>query len=532
MYKLKATIILVLLCVPVLGNSQTGDDSGAGRAEELLGLADQAWANDDHNTAVDFYQEALNIANALEDKPLIARVSVRLADFISATSYVTYCIRYRQTAADIYRELGDSLAEMDQLLLLGPVFNAQRDYVGAEKVFSRSLQLARGLKTQTSEYVALSGLAVAVAGTGDTDAARSLFGEALAYHRAENDSSQVAEMLLGLAGLETGTEGLSRSSDMRREAALIYQRLGLRQKEASALLDLGLLWQAGGQYDSSLVYLGQSRTIFRALENRVSEITILAYQSVALHMRGDSSATRDSLGTVREMIEGSADAYRRAWGAYFVATQLKTVEAFDLAAGFFSLAVAGYRDNDGDRRGEALCLAEQGLCYVETDRIDSALVLLNEALVLNRDMGESVQETMTLEYIGLAHSRSGDIDSALDNLRQAREIHRETGAFTLEAANLLTTGNVQVEHGLYSEAVASYHAALDLHERFDHPVGRVSLLGALAEVSVAAGELDQAEQYCQKALDLIDSNRFLRYRKEITNLLAKIRLLKNDPGGE
>jgi tetratricopeptide (TPR) repeat protein len=271
--------------------------------------------------------------------------------------------------------------------------------------------------------------------------------QALAWARAERASllacldhatgtgqdARVTALTAGLAGL-LRHDGPWAEAITRHTAAIEAARhLGDRLGQASALNDLGDVWQLMSDYPAAAQALEQALGIYRDLGDRLGQANALRDLGVVRRATGDypaaARAHEQALGLYRDVGDrlGQANALRelgvgrRATGDYPAAAQ-----ALEQALGI-------YRDL-GNRGGEAESLNERGTLYRVSGELAQAQGCHQRALELARAIATSWDEAHALAGLGRCALAAGHATQAEVLLRQALEIFQRIGA--AEAADV------------------------------------------------------------------------------------------------
>jgi tetratricopeptide (TPR) repeat protein len=96
-------------------------------------------------------------------------------------------------------------------------------------------------------------------------------------------------------------------------------------------------------------------------------------------------------------------------------------------------------------------------------RPDEALKYLNEALVIDREIGHKQGEAINLGNIGIIYQTMGRLDEALKYLNETLEYWRQTDNIGEEAKYLKIIGDIYLSKGKIEEAVYIYRDALDIY---------------------------------------------------------------------
>jgi putative two-component system response regulator len=128
----------------------------------------------------------------------------------------------------------------------------------------------------------------------------------------------------------------------------------------------------------------------------------------------------------------------------------------------------------------------------EHDDIDSARVMVQQARVLARTLGDEQAEAEALYQLASLAHYDGHADEAFAVAVDARDLARRSGALVVEVWALNLIGIVHFAAGNRSEALACSLRALELYRTTDHRVDEGNLLNSIAAIHHALGDTDRA----------------------------------------
>ena len=164
-----------------------------------LGLVSQAQG--DNDTARKYYQQSLDLAQALGDRQVIASILGNLG--IAARSQGDYAAarQFFQDSLELAQALGDRQVIANILLNLGNVAGSQGDYDAARKYYQQSLDLAQALGDRQVIAKILGNLGIVAKSQGDYDSARKYYQQTLDLAQTLGDRQVIATILLNLGNV-------------------------------------------------------------------------------------------------------------------------------------------------------------------------------------------------------------------------------------------------------------------------------------------------------------------------------------------
>ncbi|HDQ73810.1 MAG TPA: tetratricopeptide repeat protein, partial [Chloroflexi bacterium] len=299
--------------------------------------------------------------------------------------------------------------------------------------------------------------------TGDYPGAIGAAQNAIAFSQATQDVACEANGYQKW-GFALWRQGNYAEAHRRLERALALAReVGERQIEALSLRDLGVVFSIQGGFARGLDYTRAALEIFRETGNRPDEGLTLNNMGVMFSEQGD---------------------YLRA-------------------IDYFEQTVQVAREI-GDRLGETLALANLGGMYTSLGDLARGRAYYEQALHMSREIGDRMDEGLTLSNLGLLFHFLGDDESALGYARQAVRVTQEIGAKREMAYAQMSLGEALIGLGCLVKAAEAYQVALTLWHELGQSDVVTSVLAGLARVSLAQGDLTQAQVYVEDVLERLD----------------------------
>jgi len=156
-------------------------------------------------------------------------------------------------------------------------------------------------------------------------------------------------------------------------------------------------------------------------------------------------------------------------------------------------------------------------------RWEEALEDIQEALELERTLGQSEGEAFCLQARGETLASLGRVAEAREDARTAVTSLREFGNRMWLAKSLQALGQVEEAAGNLEAAEAAMREAVEVAAGF--PLSRSLAAARLASVLVARGDLDSAQEYAQRAV--MEGVPLVCYEARL--VLGQIAVLRGDP---
>ncbi len=315
----------------------------------------------------------------------------------------------------------------------------------------------------------------------------------------------------------------------------------LRQTQGETLNELGLVYEALGQYDAALQAHQESLAIHRALSDRQGEGVALSnigiiysrtseyakalemYQQALKLLRavGDREAEAATLSAMGRVYRNLSN-YPQALALYQQALKIQQeipnprgeattlnnlgvtytyLDDYPQALKVYEQALAIHRQL-GDRRAEGLLLSNVGSVYDSQGKYATALSYYEQALAIRREIGDRAGEGSTLNSLGFMYDNLGQYEQALKVYQQALTVRREIGDRSGEGITLNNMGRLHNSLKQLDQALTAYQQALAVHQAVGNRTGEGVTLNNLGEVYRQQGQFTKALQFYQQALQI------------------------------
>ncbi|MEP0858063.1 tetratricopeptide repeat protein [Trichocoleus sp. DQ-U1] len=154
----------------------------------------------------------------------------------------------------------------------------------------------------------------------------------------------------------------------------------------------------------------------------------------------------------------------------------------------------------GDRKGEGVSLNNIGLAYNNLDRYPKALEFYQQALAIFIESRDKAEEGNTRSNIGLVYRKLSQYPKALEFYQQALAIRKEIGDRAGIGTTLNNIGAVYNSLGEYPKALEFFNQALAIRREIGDKRGEGTTLGNIGTVYNSLGEYPKALEFYQQAL--------------------------------
>ncbi len=530
--------------------------TGSSRRAELIeqkldDLADGVFTNAWNETAIEL-AEAGRITEAFALSDLVAEVAERLddghmralmlfsrADIAEENDDYESSVRYYTEAVELFRGAGDSANESAAANNLGLALHRLDRYEDALAHFEGSIELKRAAAIDNPTTERLYSLAGSYYGLGNSLSSLGRLDQALAAY-------QQADSLYDTSG---SASGANNSAQSRQKAAVIMKKLGRVAEAEQMFLSAGEQYEALGDPEGQADVLDELALMYSSQQQK--QRALETYQrAFDLHLISgdvkDAGYSMSQIGQVHWQLGNYEDAissheraisYRlqandRSGHAYSllklaglykdsgnpteaIASYQKAVTVYDeignvsgKADVFESLGdlykqegdlkravqihgqALDIRESIGAREGVATSLSDLADDFFELKDYTNSWAYYERSADLRRDMGDRAGLARELSNLGLlSHFHRRDYEQALEYYGEALSIATEVESTSDQAFSFSGLGRVHADAGRIDDALEAYGKALDLYSSASD---KVRLLISIGDLYRARGELDAA----------------------------------------
>lgn len=177
-----------------------------------------------------------------------------------------------------------------------------------------------------------------------------------------------------------------------------------------------------------------------------------------------------------------------------------------------------------DQKELSKSLNDLSIVYMDKTLLDSAILLLNEALAIRITLEDSVGQAAIYNKLGIIYQNRLDLSKALDNALNALKIYE---ALNMMPHQMIIMNNIGIIHynlRNFSKSLEIHSQLLKLREQSGDPAGMGQTLLNLGNVHIALGDTALGMNDHKKAADIF---RTLGKRDELATALNNIGAFQN-----
>jgi tetratricopeptide (TPR) repeat protein len=406
------------------------------------------------------------------------------------------------TAEDKYRVEAWAVFQQAKQLGDGPLEAKRRSI----ERYREALELFRKAGARKLEVETLNETARVYYILGERQQALEKYDEALSVSRAVGDREWEAKTLTGIGALYEKLGEMRKSLENHNQALLIAQAAGDRKGEVTILVNIGNVHLLSGESQNALEKFNQALPISRIVGDREVEANTLNSLGGVYLSVGELQKALDRFNEALPIIRGVGNTYGEAVTLSNIGVTYWSLGEFQKALDKHNEALLIKRAM-GDRGSEAVTLNNIGAVYWSLGEMQKALEKYNEVLLLSRAVGNRRAEAATLNNISKVYNSLGETQKALEKLNEALPIGRAIGERITEASTLLNMGMAYRLSGETQKALEKYNEALLTFRAIGQRLGEAATLLGIVRVEQKRGNLIQARQLIEQAIDIIESQR-------------------------
>ena len=183
-------------------------------------------------------------------------------------------------------------------------------------------------------------------------------------------------------------------------------------------------------------------------------------------------------------------------------------------------------EKDGEREGMAWTSLGIARLFKQLDLLDRAMEYAQNSLQYYREIekesGNSIGVTLSLNEIGSIYHRLGNFKKALEYTQMVLEINEETKNIYGQAANNISLAIIFLDQGKDKLARERLNKALSLKNRVADSLDLASLHRHLGEIEMRSGNLFHAQRYFLQSLNFAQKHRLIPDISEAYFSLSKV----------
>lgn len=261
--------------------------------------------------------------------------------------------------------------------------------------------------------------------------------------------------------------------------------------EAEALNNIGVTYEAQGNYDEALTYESQALTIRKKLGDSSKIANTLNTLGIIYDERGDYEKALTHYFDARKIYEGLEDESKIAMVLTNIGIVLRAQKEYEKVISYYREAMTIYQKL-GNKFGLAACHSNLGAVYLSLIRYDSAIYY--SLLASEEFETQNVRQFLptTLSNAAIAYAKSEQIEKAKFYFAKAKKLHEEYNNKKELSFTLSQLARLEAKQGNRAEAITYGEQALNIATSIKAMEQIMQAHEALAECKAQAADFKGA----------------------------------------
>ena len=288
------------------------------------------------------------------------------------------------------------------------------------------------------------------------------------------------------------------------QALTICRRLGNLVAEVQIIDQLGELARDVGENQAALAWQEEALVLARRLDNPALLGRVLVHLSQQHLPQGRYQVAQACCEEAIALLEplGSEDEIASAHNNWGIACSREGL--VEPALAHFLLAGTMF-EAQGNRRGQAKALHNQGELLLRQERWADAQPLYERAIAIAADVGDEVGVARSRTALAILLGQQGHHAAALALLREIERFHRRLGDRPKLARVINNEGAFLFELGRVTEAARALEQAARMHLEIGNLGDAATSLLNWGEILLRQGDPEQALARLQETKELLDA---------------------------
>lgn len=341
-----------------------------------------------------------------------------------ATTDIAKAVELASEAIDLAARLHYSSGEAKGLLTLAIGDLQLFDYSQAAHHADAARERFERLGDQHHLALSLQHLCIAYRYLGKLPDALHAAYTGLALAAALDNTKLQGAFLNLIANTSAELNDYATALDYQLRALSIWESLGLEDKQAVSLTNLGNIYEGLGRLDTALTYQLRSLDVQRRLHSREGLALTLGNLGLVYMSRGEYLSALPVMEESLELNRSLGNRHSEAIGLVNLANVNLKLGRRKESKRCYDLSLA-LRQELGDRNGEAYCLAGFGDIACAEKKLHDALQHFSKALLIAEACQDKRLMRACYEALSDISAETGNPEAALDSFRKFHHIEKE-----------------------------------------------------------------------------------------------------------
>jgi PAS domain S-box-containing protein len=285
----------------------------------------------------------------------------------------------------------------------------------------------------------------------------------------------------------------------------LAEEMGNEQQRCEAALRRAIYADGVSDYPASIAAAREAIESAQAVGDVSAEVAGYIWWGRALWQQGNVEQAKQPLKQALDLAQGAGLRESEARSMRNLATIFQLEGYFAQAIAYNEQALHIFREL-GVLQDEIRIYNNLGIIYSNLGSYIEAKHYLDQAVNACREIGHKKLETSALEDSCALFHRLGDDEIALEYGQQSFSVAEEIQSFQTQSYVLMYIGHALVGLDRLDEATRAYHRSLNIRRGMGQTNLTMEVLAGLIRVSLAKGDLAQAQSYCEEVLTYLETS--------------------------
>jgi CHAT domain-containing protein/Tfp pilus assembly protein PilF len=381
----------------------------------------------EHQKALNFYSQALEIYRAANDQRAIAVVMNNIGRIYLESGEQQNALKFLRHSLALSRALDDKAGEATTLNNIGLAHFELGDKQKALDIYSQALLLLRNIPDQRGEALTLNNIALTYDALGEKQKALAFFEQALILHRGVKNQNGEATTLTNIGQAYFKLREIQKALIYYEQALSLFQSTGNRYKEASTLNSIGLTYNFLGQNQRAIQVYDRALSLRRAIGDREGQAFTLNNIGGIFNTVKDYQQALSFFSQALKLFENLENRDGIATASNNLGSVYNNLKIRQKSLEFYHRALL-LRHTINDREGEAATLYNIAIWLQEQKRPEEAIAFYKQSVIIYEflrsqidTLPRSTQERYT-SSISDTYRRLSDLLIQQNRLSEAQQV--------------------------------------------------------------------------------------------------------------
>lgn len=324
--------------------------------------------------------------------------------------------------------------------------------------------------------------------------------------------------------------GLTHYHNDKQEQALPYfeQAIKLYKQEGNNVQTAKVLCMIGtndlgvtGDQSKAIAHFNEALVYARKTSDHMTMAMIYSQLSNIFRMNGAYKQAIEFIYKSKENYEEVGFYEGIAWVLYSVGRIYTTMSLYEEAQAKYAAGLEQYRELPESieaLKGQAICMDELGLTYLEMGNYEKAFYYNQEAQKIYQKIGSEFGMSNALKYKARMHFQLGDESEALKDLSESLRLKKKINDVLGYPGVYNLYGKILKENKDYQAAIDSLNVGLNYAKKNSQKNRVIAINKCLAEIYAETEEFEKAYNYRTTEVAIADSMHQSKATRALTQL--------------